>query len=197
MRSCLVSVLLGVLSLVVLGAGAAVLTRSYEMPTKVMEPTVRQGDRLAVIPLWGRPLRRGMVVTFHPPTDMATTIVGRVVGLPGERIRVVDGKVEVNGEQINEPYLQPTADGPGVDFPTFPDKFDDFEEVRKLQVHIYTDFVRNGVLYIPANDCFLLSDHRGFSSDSRRYGPIPTALITGQPIAIYTTAAGGFGLRLL
>jgi len=180
-----------------LGAGIA-LIKSYDMPTKAMEPTLRQGEHMEALPIFGRSLYRGMIVVFHPPTDPLINLFGRVLALPGDRIRVISGKIEVNGKQVYEPYFKPGVEGTGVDFPTAPDEYDNNQDVRSLQTEFYADSVKDGVLNVPAGNYFIIGDNRGASVDSRRYGPIPLSLIVAQPILVYGTKAAGSGsLRLI
>jgi signal peptidase I len=76
-----------------------------------MRPTLRPGQRLAVGPL-DRPPRRGeLVVVRHGPSRPGLEMVKRVVGLPGERVRLVGGRLQVDGVAVDEPYLGATAVG--------------------------------------------------------------------------------------
>jgi signal peptidase I len=77
-----------------------------------MRPTLLPGQRLAVGPL-DRPPRRGdLVVVRRDAAPAALEVVKRVVGLPGERVRLVAGRLEVDGVEVAEPYL---AAGPAGD----------------------------------------------------------------------------------
>jgi signal peptidase I len=76
-----------------------------------MRPTLLPGQRLAVGPL-DRPPRRGdLVVVRREPTPSGMEMVKRVVGLPGERVRLVAGRLEVDGVEVAEPYLDGTGEG--------------------------------------------------------------------------------------
>lgn len=74
-----------------------------------MEPTLRAGDLVAVVPLVGP--RRGDVVLVRDPREPSRVTVKRVLGLPGERLRVRRGRVLVDGVAQAEPY----AGGAGPD----------------------------------------------------------------------------------
>ena len=76
-----------------------------------MEPTLREGDLVAVVPLVGP--RRGDVVLVRDPREPARVTVKRVLGLPGERLRVRHGRVLVDGVAQSEPYAGGT--GPDAD----------------------------------------------------------------------------------
>jgi signal peptidase I len=163
-----------------------------------MEPTLHRGDHMEALPIFGRSLYRGIIVVFHPPTDPLINLFGRVLALPGDRIRVISGKIEVNGKQVYEPYFNLGVEGTGIDFPTVPDKYDDNQDVLRLQREFYADLVKDGELKVPAGNYFIMGDNRGASVDSRRYGPIPLSLIVAQPILVYgTKAAGRTSLRLI
>lgn len=79
-------------------------------------------------------------------------LVKRVIGLPGETIEIKDGKVFINGSELNEPYVRNT---------TFPDMLD-------------------GEYLIPENQYFMMGDNRIWSSDSRRFGPVSIKSIEGK-----------------
>jgi signal peptidase I len=100
-----------------LGAvAAAVLTarRARLEPMLVkggsMRPTLDHGQRIAVSPL-DRPPARGDLVVLRRPRGPNLEVVKRVVGLPGERVRLVAGRLEVDGHPVPEPYLAGPAAG--------------------------------------------------------------------------------------
>jgi signal peptidase I len=113
----------------------------YTVKGPSMEPNFLDSERLIVNKIvyqFGGP-KRGDVIVFHanPQEDY----IKRVIGLPGDTVRVESGKVFVNGQQIDEPYLQNATDkGTGGDFP----------ETK-----------------VPAGRLFVLGDHRAVSKDSR------------------------------
>jgi signal peptidase I len=124
-----------------------------------MRPTLRPGQRLAVGPL-DRPPRRGeLVVVRHGPPGPtpALELVKRVVGLPGERVRLVAGRLQVDGVTVAEPYL---AAGAGAGAPQ--------AGAGDLDVRL------GGDQYL------VLGDHRAASSDGRDFGPVPAAALTGR-----------------
>jgi signal peptidase I len=115
-----------------------------------MRPTLRPGQRLAVGPL-DRPPRRGeLVVVRHEAAGLE--IVKRVVGLPGERVRLVDGRLQVDGVAVAEPYLADRA----TDIPA------------DLDVRLGDD------------QYLVLGDHRAASTDGRDFGPVPAAALAGR-----------------
>lgn len=74
--------------------------------------------------------------------------IKRVIGLPGEHVKIENGKVYINGEELQEDYLEPTVETDSLNGP-------------------FTDIV------VPENCVFVMGDNRGQSTDSRRFGCIP------------------------
>ena len=142
------------------------VAQMFYIPSGSMLPTLQIGERIVVDKLSYHlhDVQRGDIVVFkRPPLEQAdySDLVKRVIGLPGETISSVDGRVFINGKPLNEPWLpQPlptTAPSP------LPDAF-------SLN-HPYT---------IPAGEYFVMGDNRTNSEDSRYFGPIPGNLIVGK-----------------
>ncbi|GAP05446.1 MAG TPA: signal peptidase I [Anaerolinea thermolimosa] len=72
-----------------------------------MEPTVRPGQFILVNKLAYRlgEFKRGDVIIFHYPRDPHEDYIKRVVGLPGETVTIRDGRVYINGQPLDEPYI--------------------------------------------------------------------------------------------
>ncbi|MCG3160303.1 MAG: Signal peptidase I S [Acidobacteria bacterium] len=104
------------------------------------------------------PIKRGDIVVLLFPDDPSKSYIKRVVGLPGEEINVENGKLYVNGVQIDEPYL----DAEYLSSDSMPNK----EVVRP---HHY----------------FVMGDNRRNSSDSRYWGQVPEKYIYGKAIFRY------------
>jgi signal peptidase I len=116
-----------------------------------MRPTLRPGQRLAVGPL-DRPPRRGELVVVRRAAPFTMEVVKRVVGLPGERVRLVGGRLQVDGAEVAEPYLTDRAAGNAGD----------------LDVRLGED------------QYLVLGDHRAASTDGRDFGPVPAAALAGR-----------------
>jgi signal peptidase I len=106
--------------------------------------------------------------------------------VPGDRIKIVDGKVFVNGTALNEPYAihnPNNIDSPVENFPArtsempFADNPDWRNELAKQ--------VQNGELVVPAGEYFMMGDNRDNSNDSRYWGFVPRENIIGTPVLIY------------
>lgn len=103
------------------------------------------------------PPERGDVVVFHAPPPYDSDFIKRIVGLPGETVMIRSGYVYVDGTQLPEMYLP-----------------NDYVTSEKA-------FLREGVPYkVPENYYIVLGDNRGFSSDSREWGPVSEKAIVGK-----------------
>ena len=167
----------------------------FRIPSASMEPTLLVGDFLLVnkdvstgrFPALAPAnlIRRGDLIVFHYPVDPALHLVKRVIGLPGDRLRLRDGRVLIDGRALSEPYavFHPAApDSYRDDFPRM-DHADPAVDSRWwVQMH---SMVRNGELTIPPGSYFVLGDNRNDSEDSRYWGLVPRAAIVGKPILIY------------
>lgn len=114
--------------------------------------------------------RRGDIVVFEYPRDVSKDYIKRVIGLPGDTVEIRDGQVLVNGEVLDQPYLE------GV--PTY-------------CVAGYACQV--GPVEVPAGHIFVMGDNRANSSDSREWGPLPLDRVVGQAWLIYYPV-GDWGL---
>src|SRR6202023_212709 len=98
--------------------GTTFIVQAFKIPSQSMEPTLLVGDHLLVnkflfegrgawyerlLPY--RPIRRGDIIVFKFPFDDHPHYVKRVIGLPGDRIRIIDQQVYIDGRQLAEPYV--------------------------------------------------------------------------------------------
>jgi signal peptidase I len=184
-----------IVCLLVIGA---LLTLRYEMPTAAMEPSLRQGDRLAEIRFFGLfSTRRGQVAAFYLPFGPRLVTIRRVVGLAGDRIRVLRGTLVLNGKQVYEPYVRVSSRSAGLDFPSVSEVFSTNDEMRPLQDQMYAEWVKDGSLVVPQGYCFLLGDNRNHSIDSRNFGPVPLSNIFAWPYYVYSSKFTGSMPRLI
>jgi signal peptidase I len=171
----------------------------FLIPSESMERTLLVGDFLLVnkqifAPSGGshsivhsvmpyRDVERGDVVVFHHPDP--PYLVKRVIGVPGDRIRIDQGRVTVNGVPLYEPYaaFEPVAPNQfGENFPTriYTDPNVDPSWWRELQ-----SLTQNGELVVPAGQYFMMGDNRNHSKDSRFWGFVPRQAIIARPLVIY------------
>jgi len=174
------------------------VVQAFQIPSESMENTLLVGDYLLVNKLCygGRGLgdhimpyqkiSRGDVIVFHYPVDPKQHFVKRVIGVPGDRLRMVNKTVYINGKPLTEPYvrfLEPPSNlfrdnFPRTDMPIIygmEGKW--WLEMRKL--------VEDGELIIPQGHYFVMGDNRDDSQDSRYWGFVPRENIIGQPLLIY------------
>ena len=111
-KNCLLGFLVDVLETLILSLVLFFLINSLSARIKVdgssMEPTLHHGEFILVSKVnykLGEP-QRGDVVVFGFPRNITQEYIKRVIGLPGERIRIEDGAVYVNGQELSEPYIE-------------------------------------------------------------------------------------------
>ncbi|MFZ0963083.1 MAG: signal peptidase I [Terriglobia bacterium] len=186
--------------------GTTFVLQAFKIPTGSMENTLLIGDHLLVnkfifAPQTGvlarllpyRDLHRGDVVVFKfTPTDEQTEpgehFVKRVIGVPGDRIRIFHRQVFVNGKLQYEPYVrhEPAyADElrPGDDFPP-PDAEYLPGATSPWEAEMGT-VAKNGELIVPPQEYFVMGDNREQSWDSRFWGFVSRSAVIGRPVLIY------------
>ncbi len=173
------------------------IVQAFRIPSGSMEDTLLVGDYLLVdktrfgpAGAWQpvlpyRAIRRGDIIIFHYPGDTSQHFVKRVIGLPGDRIRLRDGRAYLNGRALAEPY----AVFKQHDFDPFRDNFPQGdqlgEDVSRAWAAQLRTLVRDGELNVPRDCYFVLGDNRDQSEDSRYWGFVPRQNITGRPLLIY------------
>jgi len=171
--------------------------QAFQIPSESMENTLLIGDYLLVDKVhyghggrWGEilpyaPIQRGDIIVFRYPVHPQQHFVKRVIGLPGDHVRMVEGRVLVNGVPLKENYVIHTRpdydhfrdDFPLADIPNASTEPRWWDEMRKL--------VRQGDLIVPPDRFFVLGDNRDESLDSRYWGFVPRENIIGRPLLIY------------
>jgi signal peptidase I len=106
-----------------------------------------------------------------------------VIGLPGDRIRLVDKQVIRNGRALVEPYTQhvDTSIEPYRD--RFPTRADSLTTPRGLDM--FEHHVRGGEVTVPPDALFVMGDNRDNSADSRYWGFVPREYVVGKPLFVY------------
>jgi signal peptidase I len=102
-------------------------------------------------------IERGDVVVFHYPRDTAKSYIKRVIGVAGDHVVIDRGRVYVNGQKLDEPYV--------------PNEYMDDRSYPEVVV--------------PKDSYFVLGDHRNLSSDSRDFGPVRSSYIYGKAVFVY------------
>lgn len=118
-----------------------------------MEPNLHTNQRLVVEKVSYRfhGPQRFDVVVLRLPSQGDELLIKRVIGLPGETVEIQDGKVYINGEMLNEPFVQGDT-RPG----------------------------RDGEVMVPPLHIYVLGDNRNHSNDSRSFGPVPIENVVGR-----------------
>lgn len=175
----------------------AFIVQAFQIPSPSMEKTLLVGDYLLVDKehdghsgFWRwlmpyRPVQRQDIIVFRYPLDPRQHFVKRVVAVSGDRVRLIDKHVYVNGVRQDDAYATfhfEQRDG-------FRDNFPDgnllvlgmsspwYLQIRKL--------LDDGELIVPEGSFFVLGDNRDDSSDSRYWGFVPAENIVGRPLVIY------------
>jgi len=188
MQANRIFILIAVLGWAALALGFSVAP--YALPTASMEPTIHSGDRILVLKhfLLGR-VERGDLLTLIYPPDPRQTFVKRVVGLPGDRIRIVDKQLYVNGKAVSEPYVEHVT----ADTVPYRDDFPGGEPNMPLMAPAARMLQENrcgGEIVVPAGNYFVLGDNRDESLDSRYWGFVPAVNLIGRPVYIYSGHTG-------
>src|SRR5205823_5079421 len=133
---------------------------------------------------------RGDIIAFRYPEHPEQTFVKRLIGMPGDRIRLVDKQVIRNGRRLVESYARhtgPTRDPYRDDFPSVPPSRASMRRVRAQEM--FDHHVVNGELIVPAGALFVMGDNRDNSLDSRYWGFVPSENVVGRPLFVYWSYA--------
>ncbi|HMB17415.1 MAG TPA: signal peptidase I [Candidatus Paceibacterota bacterium] len=131
------------------------ITQPFLVSGSSMEPTFENGNYLLVDELAYRfrEPERGEVVVFKDPINGSSFYIKRIIGLPGEKVVIDDGKVSVyKGDDLKR-----------------------LEEGYVLNVNEREDYEKK----LEKNEYFVMGDNRGFSFDSRNWGPLGENKIVG------------------
>jgi signal peptidase I len=159
LRGLLKSAVVEVVVLVVLAFALAMTTKTYvveayEIKGRSMVPTFENGERVVVLKVF-YDVERGDVVIFSSTEDPTKDLIKRVIGLPGEHVRIEGGKVYIDGELLEEDYLN--------------------ESRVKHQVTEEDQTLAEGEYYV-------LGDNRDDSHDSRRFGAVSETKLKGKVV---------------
>ena len=179
--------------------GTTTLVQAFVIPTGSMEDTLLIGDHLLVDKLAYAPSgpvsryllpyeqpKHGDIIVFRYPADVSQTFVKRVIGVPGDHIKLINRIVYRNGVALNEPYVYHKFpyDAARDNFPGEPYMFAEGLQAQ-LQRDMLDHHVSNGEVIIPPNSYFAMGDNRDNSLDSRYWGFVPRDYIIGKPLLIY------------
>ena len=176
--------------------GTTTLVQAFVIPTGSMKENLLIGDHLLVDKLAYAPpgpvskyilpyteLKRGDIIVFRYPIDLRLTFVKRVIGVPGDHLKLVNKDVYRNGKKIDEPYKCHKSSIPDSYRDNFPGEptshiYDPAQEMLSRNVV-------NGEVVVPDGHYFAMGDNRDESLDSRYWGFVPRGNIIGKPLIIY------------
>jgi signal peptidase I len=154
------------------------------IPSESMVPTLRVDDRLIIekVSYWGTLPKAGDIIVFKPPEIPGRSLnkddvfIKRIIGTPGDRLMIRDGKVNINGVARTESYIQsaPEYNCPSEQvIPPLPKSF--CYELSQAQG------LKEGVAFqVPPEQYFMMGDNRNNSTDSHVWGFLPRQNIIGR-----------------
>ena len=180
--------------------GTTTVAQAFVIPTGSMQDTLLIGDHLLVDKLAYAPAgplskhllpyqdpKHGDIIVFRYPPDISQTLVKRLIGMPGDRLKINRGVLYRNGIRLNEPYVyHKYAYDPMLDnFPARCCRPVKEELAQQAQREMLAQNVIAAEVIVPANMYFAMGDNRDNSSDSRFWGFVPRENIIGKPLLIY------------
>ncbi|SMF22387.1 signal peptidase I [Pseudobacteriovorax antillogorgiicola] len=181
----------------------------YHVPTASMEPTIKVGDRLLAFKLsyglkipftdisvieWGEP-ERGDIIVFRYPKDTQIDYVKRVVGKAGDRIRVENNRIFINGKaqektdhNHDRDILADIDDNPEIKN-LFRENLDGIEhwvlQDKPGPFDVFPSrFPSDGEFTVPEGSLFVMGDNRDNSTDSRAWGVVPLSYVRGKALFV-------------
>jgi len=164
--------------------------RAYRIPAESMLPTLASGDRIVTDNRYYRSHtpRRGDLIVFEFPYLDHPPYIKRIIGIPGDHIKIVDKQVYLNGQRQGEPYVR--HDSAALYDPflyNFPPAGHD--ELTSSMQPEWADqifkYVQNGELVVPPGSYFTLGDNREHSWDSRYWGFVAGNKIFSKALFLY------------
>ena len=122
-----------------------------------METTLHNKERLIANKIGYRleSPKRGEIIIFRPPLDTKRNYIKRVIGIPGDKIKIVEGIVYLNDEALDESYVE------------------------------YKSYENMPDIIVPDDSYFVLGDNRPNSSDSRYWGFVPRKNVVGKAWVVF------------
>jgi len=183
-------------TIILLLFGTTTLLQAFVVPTGSMEESVLIGDhmfvdKLAYSPqgpvsrylLPYTPVKRGDIIVFKFPVNPRENYVKRVIGVPGDHLKLVNKELFLNGKRMEEPYIVHKTtyiDSYRDNFPSEPNT-----RLAEGAYKMLSDNVKDGELVVPPGSYFAMGDNRDNSLDSRYWGFVPRENIVGKPAIIF------------
>ena len=186
-----------VFNFIILIFATSMVAQPEVIPTSSMEDNLLIGDHVIVDRLAYSPggsvfqrllpyetVRRGDIIVFRYPLNIREDYVKRVIGVPGDRIHLVNKQVFLNGKKLDEPYKVHKTHYINAYRDNFPTGSADFS-LPPAAMDMLENHVVNGEVVVPPGHYFAMGDNRDNSADSRYWGFVPAENIKGKPVIIY------------
>jgi len=188
------------LTILILLFGTSTIAQPFVIPTSSMHNTLYTGDHLIVDKLAYAPggpiskhflpyedVKRGDIIVFRHPTLIIVDYVKRVIGVPGDHIKLVNKQVFVNGKAMVEPYAIHLDNVLNYrdNFPVGEPDYIGDPKMAERAYKMLRENVVNGELVVPPGSYFAMGDNRDNSLDSRYWGLVPRENITGKPLIVF------------
>lgn len=169
------------------------LVEPFQIPSRSMVPTLKVGDFI-LVSKWNYGIRlpvlrtklfdvgqpqRGDVIVFFPPHE-DRYFIKRLVGLPGDKVQVLNGVVFINEKMVPQSATEMQSDAPRSVIMS--ETIDDVEHYIQRRIPP-TRISQNYSAVVPEGHYFMMGDSRDNSSDSRVWGPVPEDRIVGRAFA--------------
>jgi len=181
--------------------GTSFVVQAFKIPSQSMERTLLVGDHLLVNKfIFGgrgqwydkflpyRTLQRGDIIVFKYPYQDHPHFVKRVIGLPGDHLKIMDQQVYINDKPLNEPYVvhDPSSgyDPLNYSFPPVGSQIY-MSPLQPEWAHEIRKYIQGDELVVPPDRYFAMGDNRDHSLDSRYWGFVDRDAIMGRPFLIY------------
>jgi signal peptidase I len=188
-----------VFNFIVLVFATSTIAQPFVIPSASMESTLMAGDHVIVDKLAYAPpdslsshllpyeqIQRGDIIVFRYPVNERENYIKRVIGIPGDRIRLENGTVWRNGLRLDEKYVQHIfAFAPNQYRDNFPAGTPNPGELDWRAEQMLESSVQNGELVVPPGKYFAMGDNRDNSLDSRYWGFVPVENIVGKPVLVW------------
>jgi signal peptidase I len=181
--------------------GTSFVVQAFKIPSQSMERTLLVGDHLLVNKfIFGgrgqwydkflpyRTLQRGDIIVFKYPYQDHPHFVKRVIGLPGDHLKIVDQQVYINDKPLNEPYVvhDPSSGYDPLNYSLPPVGSQIYmSPLQPEWAHEIRKYIQGDELVVPPDRYFAMGDNRDHSLDSRYWGFVDRDAIMGRPFLIY------------
>jgi signal peptidase I len=206
-----------VYALLIAAAFRTFFFQPFNIPSGSMEDTLLVGDYLFVSKMaygysrysfpfglapfsgriFGSPPKRGDIVVFKLPADNSTDYIKRVIGLPGDRIQVIDGTIYINGNPVKREKISEgigMLDGFEHDVTYYRETLPNGKSYETLSFAPNNPLNNTGVFVVPEGHYFMMGDNRDNSSDSRAPGSgvgyVPFENLVGKAEIIFFSDDG-------